>query len=1154
MKFFCRTLLISSFLICIFGLPDFTDASSASMVGYWKFDEGSGVSATDSSGSGNTATLLNGATYSNSTATTSFANPSGLNLDGTDDYVSVTDSASLRLTNKFSISAWVKSSSNSRYILSKNTYNLSLNSSGNPQFTMYDYSSTEKLTNGGFEAPYSGGLATGWTGGSGTPSQETTIVHDGGSSQKVVSSGGFAGVNQTLTLTNGRTYMVSGWVYVASGQISVAVQQINSPFASYGSATASATSSWQFVQFTAFAATYGSTVGLRVYDTGAAATYYLDGFSMREVLNSATVTSSSALTSGVYNHIAVTYNGSTLSMYLNNNATSTSTSMSMSTTTDNFVIGNFFQSTTTTNYAFNGLIDDVRVYNQSLSTSAISSIYGGNHVTATWTGATDNSYGTASNWDVGIVPDRFTSAVIANTSYQPVVSVDEQVNILTVNSGGKIMGSLDNTLNMTANDFKIKSGGTISNLNLNLVSGATISENNGDTSDSNLLLVGNGVVAPGVYKNLILDKATGGTNQLGPGDFHFNADVRTNSGSASCIFNNVANNANIRVDGNINLTGCTWNRGTGTITLGTPEAKIVASSATTAIDHLTLTGFNFWPDGLMGVLSIGGLNPLRYFAAKGTIIGKSVGTLTNPFAGSSTSTVTISSPKDTWAYQSGGPIYKDNSTGNLIMFWHGEKHFGGDSTKFWSSIGLAKSTDSGATWVDLGAILSPSTPFASFTGSPVIDIGGGGFAIVNGYVYLYFSDQGQSLNFGVARALLSDVLAQAALGTVPTFTKYYQGSFSQSGLGGLASELNGPSGFVDVTYHSDTSQYIAVGGKAGPPAYSYFTIYSIRSSDGINWHDGQRISDENNEAFYSSILTSDGNSSRTSTGPLTLFYTSSVAGGFNRWNDAVLSTRTLSVSVGTQTVNSGGSTLEAFAVNSSGGTKQLSANLHVKSYTNTAGTLDLNGFTIQTDPSDDAKLSGLSVSSGSFSPAFSSTTMAYTESVASDVSSITVTPTVNQANATVTVNGTTVSSGSPSGSISLSEGSNTITIIVTAQDTTTTSTYTITVTRAATATSAPRYDSRRRVLVQAQNTQQTVPRFTSSNLRVFQSSVNVRYLQAFLNQKGFVVAKSGPGSSGNETTFFGPLTLRALKLFQASVGLPSTGYFGPLTRAYIESH
>ena len=85
--------------------------------------------------------------------------------------------------------------------------------------------------------------------------------------------------------------------------------------------------------------------------------------------------------------------------------------------------------------------------------------------------------------------------------------------------------------------------------------------------------------------------------------------------------------------------------------------------------------------------------------------------------------------------------------------------------------------------------------------------------------------------------------------------------------------------------------------------------------------------------------------------------------------------------------------------------------------------------------SSDATLSGLTISSGTLTPGFASGTTSYTDSVGNGVSSVTVTPTVNQGSATVTVNGTPVTSGTASGAISLAVGPNTITVKVTAQDT-----------------------------------------------------------------------------------------------------------------------
>ncbi|ORU94767.1 MAG: hypothetical protein A6F72_09185, partial [Cycloclasticus sp. symbiont of Poecilosclerida sp. N] len=96
----------------------------------------------------------------------------------------------------------------------------------------------------------------------------------------------------------------------------------------------------------------------------------------------------------------------------------------------------------------------------------------------------------------------------------------------------------------------------------------------------------------------------------------------------------------------------------------------------------------------------------------------------------------------------------------------------------------------------------------------------------------------------------------------------------------------------------------------------------------------------------------------------------------------------------------------------------------------------------------------LSLSDGTLDPAFDSTMTDYTATVDNTVSSITLTPTVNNPAATVTVNGDPVTDdpvtgGKVSDSIALAEGANTINIKVTSADTTNSQTYTVIVTRAA---------------------------------------------------------------------------------------------------------
>ena len=99
--------------------------------------------------------------------------------------------------------------------------------------------------------------------------------------------------------------------------------------------------------------------------------------------------------------------------------------------------------------------------------------------------------------------------------------------------------------------------------------------------------------------------------------------------------------------------------------------------------------------------------------------------------------------------------------------------------------------------------------------------------------------------------------------------------------------------------------------------------------------------------------------------------------------------------------------------------------------------------------SDNADLTGLTISSGTLSPQFSSSDITYTASVANSVTQVTVTPTASDSSATIAVNGNTVTSGIGYILTSLIAGEpTTVTVIVTAQDSTT-KTYTITLTRAA---------------------------------------------------------------------------------------------------------
>jgi hypothetical protein len=77
--------------------------ASSGLVGYWKFDDASGTTATDSSGAGNTGTLVNGPTWTTGKV------GSALAFDGLSEYVNVPSTAALNAF-PLTVAVWLKTS------------------------------------------------------------------------------------------------------------------------------------------------------------------------------------------------------------------------------------------------------------------------------------------------------------------------------------------------------------------------------------------------------------------------------------------------------------------------------------------------------------------------------------------------------------------------------------------------------------------------------------------------------------------------------------------------------------------------------------------------------------------------------------------------------------------------------------------------------------------------------------------------------------------------------------------------------------------------------------------------------------------------------------------------------------------------------------
>jgi hypothetical protein len=198
-------------------------------------------------------------------------------------------------------------------------------------------------------------------------------------------------------------------------------------------------------------------------------------------------------------------------------------------------------------------------------------------------------------------------------------------------------------------------------------------------------------------------------------------------------------------------------------------------------------------------------------------------------------------------YAGGGPVYRvpdgQPGAGSLLLVYHIER----PANPFWSWAGIAKSTDEGLTWRDLGLIISFPIPY---TANGAGDIGDPTLVPYTDpssqqkYFYLFFSHHcwttstAACSNFtylSVARASYEELLTDAMMDSSVSglFHKYYQGSWSQPGLGGKASEtfprVTGETdGDFEVAWSASRNRFVAIGDNAQYITYG-------ESTDGLHW-------------------------------------------------------------------------------------------------------------------------------------------------------------------------------------------------------------------------------------------------------------------------------------------------------------------------------
>jgi hypothetical protein len=201
-------------------------------------------------------------------------------------------------------------------------------------------------------------------------------------------------------------------------------------------------------------------------------------------------------------------------------------------------------------------------------------------------------------------------------------------------------------------------------------------------------------------------------------------------------------------------------------------------------------------------------------------------------------------------YVGGGPVYRvpegEPGEGDLLIVYHVER----PAHVFWSWLGLAKSSDEGQTWQDLGLIISGTHPYNP---QGQLDIGDGDLVVATDphthqkYFYIYFGTDTTYLS--AARAPYEELLSAifmadpARMPATGRFHKYYNGAWNSSGLDGPASELfptvtGQTDGDPQVNWSAYRNRFIAIEDNGQYIAYG-------ESVDGLNWPPMQVILGKN---------------------------------------------------------------------------------------------------------------------------------------------------------------------------------------------------------------------------------------------------------------------------------------------------------------------
>ena len=327
--------------------------------------------------------------------------------------------------------------------------------------------------------------------------------------------------------------------------------------------------------------------------------------------------------------------------------------------------------------------------------------------------------------------------------------------------------------------------------------------------------------------------------------------------------------------------------------------ELTASAAEAVVDHDTRValGLTHWVDGTMGFDRRGGRETV--IAPNGPRLARHRLDLGGFADGLQARDIEIEGGGWRPDHASGGPLFRDEATGRLLLVYHGEYFAAGDPTDFYAYIGLAASDDDGTSFTDLGAIITSELAEDDPARPHPLEVGAGAYAICDGWFLVFTQERGAQpryhrRNLLVARARVDDVLAATRRGRAPAFTKYHDGAFSQPGLGGLASEVL-PSGsdpvlWCDAAWIEPIQQVLLVYSTVVPmPDGTHEWNHAAAvSPDGVHWSPSTRLypATTKDELIYLTI-DSGGPDQRCITGSTFDVYRVRSAAPY-RWDDAVL--------------------------------------------------------------------------------------------------------------------------------------------------------------------------------------------------------------------------------------------------------------------------